>query len=291
MTTMVPLGVTPTGERIERVIDGVGTLVFENYGPGEWVTQKGEPAKKSRRRYLLDGQEVDSVSSIVDTLEKRALYAWHEDWGARGAVLAERMGELADVPDEDIIKRVRVLGLGAGAKRDEGADRGTAIHAAFHALAVEGKVPNPAEFPGIARPWVRGAMRAWLAMDPEMVASEEIVCNPVHQYGGRPDLVCVCRTDRDPERKLTLVDYKTGKGRVYDQAHYQTRLYDMALRHCGIEVERIVIVGIDDAGDYQLVECAAREKSTEALIEVYRDRKRVNSDMSTQRAAAKALAA
>lgn len=282
MTTIVPAGVTPTGERVERVIDGIGTVTFENYGPGEWMTKKGDPAKIAKRRYLLDGEEIDSVSSIVGTLDKPALLYWYEDQTARGAVQAERMGELVDVPEEDYAKRIKALGLGASAKRDEGADRGNAIHAAFHKLATEGKAPNPAEFPALARPWVQGALCAWLAMDPELIASEEIVCNPVYLYGGRPDLVAMV------DGKRTLIDYKTGKGRVYDQAHYQTRLYEMALRHCGVEIERIVIVGINDSGGFELIDCEITEAEAEALIVVYRSRRRANCNMAVQRNVAKA---
>lgn len=284
MTTLVPTGVSPTGERVVRDIPGIGVLAFENYGPGEWMTKKGEPAKKSRRRYLLSDDELDSVSSIVDTLSKPALYNWYEDHGARGAVQAERMGELVDVPPEEIVKRIRLLGLGASAMRDEGADRGHAIHAAFHRLAVDGKVPNPADFPGIARPWVQGAMRAWLAMAPKMIAAEEIVCHPELGYGGRPDLLATV------DGKTTLIDYKTGKGRVFDQAHYQTRLYEMALRCLGVEVERILIVGIADDGGFELIDCDITEEEARGLILVYRSRKRANSSMAAQRAAARAAA-
>lgn len=55
------------------MIDGIGELVYENYGPGEWMTKKGDPAKIARRRYLLNDSELDSVSSIVGTIDKPAL--------------------------------------------------------------------------------------------------------------------------------------------------------------------------------------------------------------------------
>lgn len=285
MTIIVPNGVTPTGERLERVLDGVGTLVFENYGPGEWVTKAGAPAKTSRRRYLLDDDELDSVSSIVGTLDKPALLYWIEDQATRGAVLAERLGELEDVYEEDWMGRVKTLGLGASAKRDEGADRGTAIHAAFHTLATEGRAPNPASFPEVAQPWVQGAVCAWLAMQPKLIASEEIVCHPDHRYAGRPDLIALV------DGKVTLLDYKTGKGKVYDQAHYQTRLYEMALCALGIAIERIVIVGITDDGGFQLVDCECSDEDALALLHTFRARKRINSGMAVQRKIAKAAAA
>lgn len=284
MTIVSDPRLLPGGETIEREIEGVGTLRFENYGPGQWLTAQGDPAKNSRRRYLLDGDELDGVSSIVGALDKPALRFWIEDQATRGAVQAERLGELDDVPEEDWAKRVKSLGLGASAKRDEGADRGTAIHAAFHTLACDGRAPDPASFSAITRPWVQGAMRAWLAMAPEPVASEEIVCNQVHLYAGRPDLLAKV------DGALTLVDYKTGKGRVFDSAHYQARLYAMALASMGVEIERIILLGIADDGGFQLVDCAASEADAEALIAVYRSRRRINADMAAQRRIAKAAA-
>lgn len=285
MTTVTDPRLTATGQTLTREIPDVGLLTFEDYPAGGWLTKKGEPGKRPRRRYLLDDAELDSVSSIVGTLDKPALLYWYEDQSARGAVQAERMGELAEVPEEDYVERIKSLGLGASAARDEGADRGNAIHTAFHTLAVDGKVPNPADFPGIARPWVQGSMRAWLAMDPKVIVSEEIVCHPDLRYGGRPDLLA------EIDGKATLIDYKTGKGRVFDSAHFQTRLYAMALQRCGVEVERILIVGIDDEGGFQLVECEATEDDARALLHLYRARKRVNSGMTAQRNAAKGRSA
>lgn len=274
----------PMGETLEREIPEVGLLRFEDFPAGTWTTQKGEPAKKARRRYLLDDVELDSVSSIVGTLSKEALLFWYEDHGCRGAVKAERMGELEGVPEEEWAKRMRFLGLGASAARDEGADRGTAIHAAFEALATTGEIPDPASFPAAWHPWVQGAARAWLALAPEPLASEEIVCNPEQGYAGRLDLRAVV----DGER--CLVDYKTSKGgRVWPEAHYQTRLYADCAEHCSLEpFERIVIVAVGDDGTFSLSECCASTEDAQALVAVYRARKRLAAGMATQRKVAKA---
>lgn len=274
-----------TGEVIERDIPGLGLLRFENCDVGEWLTQKGEPAKKPRRRYLLNGDEMDSVSSVVDSLSKPALIRWAEDHGVRGGVRAERMGELVDVPEEEWVKRVDVLKLGATAIKDEGADRGHAIHAAFEMLARHGQVPKPSDYPEAWRPWVQGAVKAWMAMDPEPEVIETIVCNPEQGYAGRPDLIATVHGKR------TLIDYKTGKGRVYDQAHYQTRGYDLALPFSDIEpVDAIVIVGVSDDGGFELVECEASADDWLALLLTFRSRKRINAGMAAQRKVARKAA-
>lgn len=272
-------------EIVVRELPGLGTLRFENLAPGEWLTKKGEPAKTARRRYLFNGEEVDGVSSIVGALDKPALLRWIEDQATRGAVHAERMGELAGLPEWEWKDRVRFLNLGASAKRDEGADRGTAVHEAFHSLATTGDAPNPADYPAIARPWLQGAIRAWMAMDPEPITSEEIVCHPEMLYAGRPDLIARVAGRR------TLIDYKTGRGRVFDQAHYQTRGYAEALPFCGDGVDRILIVGIADDGGFELVGCEATPEDWAALLRVYRSRKQINAGMAEQRKAARKLAA
>lgn len=281
-----PPELTATGTRVEREIPGVGRLVFEDFPVGGWMTQKGEPAKRARRRYLLDDEELDSVSQIVGVLDKPALTRWIETQSAIGAVQAERLGELTGVPEDEYATRSRMLGLGASAKRDEGADRGKAIHAAFHRLAVDGLVPNPAEFDGVARPWVQGAMRAWLALDPgEVLLAEEPVCHPELRYAGTPDLVT--RIDG----RVTLLDYKTGKGRIFEQAHWQTRLYEMALLRCGIGVDDIKLVGIADNGDFELIDCEVSREDAEALLVVRRANLRVARGMTAQRSALKAARA
>ncbi len=276
------------GEIVEREIPGLGTLRFEDLGPGEWLTQKGEPAKKGRRRYLLDDEEFLSVSSITGTLDKSdALVPWAERKSIEGALAAFQQGELtAAFTPEGAVATVRRLALGAEGQRDEAAERGKAIHGVFHKFALSGEVPKLSEFPVEWRPWVKGAAQALLLMDPEPEEAERIVCNPTYRYAGRPDLICRVKARR------TLIDYKTGKGRVYDSAHYQTRLYSMALEPSGIEpVEDIIIVGIDDQGDVQLIHCEATELDALGLLSVHRSRKRVNAGMAAQRKAAKRAAA
>lgn len=277
------------GEVVERTIPGLGELRFENFAPGQWLTQKGEPAKIARRRYLLNGDVLDAVSDFCRCLDKPALTkpgGWIERLAAIGAVQAERMGALHGIPEDEWCWRARALNLGPTAKKEEGADRGTALHTVFEALAAGRPVPDPSEFPVLARPWLQGALSAWLDLDvTEIVAAETMVCHPELGYGGRPDLVAVANG------KVTLLDYKSGKGYAYPEAHYQTRLYDMGLRaSADIEVERIVIVAIGDDGGFDLPECDTSEESARALIHIYRDRKRLESRSQARWRATKAAA-
>jgi len=276
---------TELGGTIVTAEHPAGSLVFEDFAAGQWLTQKGVPAKKPRRRYLLDGQEMDSVSSIVGTLDKPALIHWAEDHGARGGALAQKMGELDGVPEDEILDRVRLLGLGASAKRDEGAERGHAIHAVGEGVARYGVLPSIDTFQPEWRAWLQGFAGAWLELGMAPREIEEMVCHKALGYAGRPDIV------GDTEWGLTLADYKTGKGKVYDQAHYQTRLYDMARVASGLPpADRIVIIGLDDEGGHELVDCEASEEDALHLLWTFRSRKRINAGMAAQRKARKAAA-
>lgn len=275
------------GEVVERDFPTVGHVRFENFAPGQWMTKAGNPAKIARRRYLftpLDGEqtEVESVSWFADSLRKRQLEIWIETQATIGAVKAERLGELDGVPEEDWKERVRSLGLGASARKEQGADRGEIIHDAMHKLAVEGVAPNPADVPGIARPWVQAAMRAWLTLGvDETLEAECIVVHPELMYAGRFDLLC--RTGK----LTTLVDHKTGKGKIYTAAHWQSRLYAMAIEKClRVQVDRIKLLGVGDDGSFEIVNCAVSEEEARALVAVARADKRADKSMRQERRAA-----
>lgn len=269
-----------------------GHLRFEQLPAGAWRTQKGTVAKKDRRRYLLDGDELPSVSSATGTLSAEALIYWAEDHGMRGAVEAERRGLFRGVAPEEFIRVARANGLGAEAVRDDAADRGKAIHAGFEGLARTGAIPNPADYPEAWRPWLQGAMRAWLALRPEAVEIEHMVCHPELGYAGRLDLIAVCDDVAGDGlgRCLTLVDYKTGKGKVYDRAHYQTRLYEIAARYEGLEIPRIIVVGIDDEGGFDPVPCEATDEDALGLLFLFNSRKGINARAAASRRARKKAA-
>lgn len=271
-------------EIMERAIPGVGTLRYESNPAGTWFTQKGEPAKISRRRYLLDGNELPSVSSITDTLSKPALYWWYETQGLIGGAQAALQGLLDTVPVEEWPDVCRLAGLGVASS--DAAPRGTAIHAGLDLMSRTGEPPNAADYPEAWRPWLKGAVRAWLSLDPERIESELIVCNPELGYAGRFDFYGRCHGRR------TLVDWKsTNGGRVYDVSHYSTQGYAACFEACGLEYpERIVIVSFDADGNFEPIECEVSSEAWATLVRVYRERKDVNAAVALQRKMRKAAA-
>lgn len=273
------MSILPTDgvELIEREIAGVGLLRFENNPAGTWFTQKGLPAKKARRRYLLDGAEVDSVSSIVDTLSKPALLWWYETQGLIGGAQAAYAGVLEGHPVEDWPDLCRSLSYGTASS--DAAPRGTAIHVGMDALSRTGEPPNALDYPETWRPWLRGAMRAWLALDPQRIDSEFVVCNPALGYAGRPDLFAYSHGRR------ALIDWKSSSGgRVFETAHYSTRGYAECFEPCGLDrPEVIIICAFDDEGNFEPIECEVTAEDWADLLRVYRSRKRVNAGMAVQR--------
>lgn len=279
-------GLSTDGVEIrEREIPGVGLLRFESHPALTWFTKKGDPAKIARRRYLLDGAQLDSVSSITDALSRPALYWWHETQGLVGGAQAALAGLLAGVPVEEWPDLCRLHGYGVASS--DAAPRGTAIHVGMDTMSRTGEPPVALDYPVAWRPWLRGAARAWLALDPVRIESEFLVCNPPLGYAGRPDLYAWCQGRR------TLVDWKSAAGgRVFDSAHYSTRGYAECFECCGLECpERIVICAFDDAGNFEPIECAITADDWGDLVRVFRSRKRANADMALQRRAARKAAA
>lgn len=256
-----------------------GLLRYEDWKAGEWLTAKGEPAKKPKREYTLDGTRLDSVSSVVGTLSKEALIDWAGQASAVGARAAAINGDLDDVPDEDIVDRLRLLGLGHKAAQEEGAARGNAVHTAFDALAATGGPPKLTDHPEDWRGYLMGAARVWLALNAEPIEHEQIVCHPERGYAGRFDLLA------QTQRGITLIDYKSAKGgRVYPEAHYQTRLYAEAMVACGMpRPDAIVIVAIGPDGVFEVIDCAAEWEDAAALHHTFLSRKRINAAMAGQR--------
>jgi hypothetical protein len=281
-------------EILERSVPGMGLLRFENHPAGTWFTQAGDPAKRARRRYLLNDVELDSVSSVVGTMDKPALLRWYEEQGLTGGARAMRDGVLNGTPEGEWADLCRLHGYGPTSAAGTAAGRGIAIHAAFESMARTGEPPVFEDYPVEWHAWLRGAVRAWLALDPEPTEFEQIVCRQTGRFGlasnwagwaGRFDLYARCHGQR------TLLDYKTGRGRIFDAAHYQTRGYALCFEPCELEPpERILLVGVDDEGGFQLVDCEASEEDWLVLCDVYCGRKRINAGMAAQRKVAKQAA-
>ena len=255
-------------ERAYTERDGSEFEMYEN------VTVEYREA--SHRYWLhLDGGRfpVPSVTGILKVLDRPALARWIEDQATRGAVHAERLGELAGVHEDDWLTRVRSLDLGASAKREAGADRGTAVHRVLEFWAREQEVPNLSDFDASVRGYVQGLCAWLLAANPKPTSIERFVGSRQHMYAGRLDLRAVI------DRNDTLIDLKTSKnGRAYPEAHIQAQAYATADIECGSPPPReILIVAVGEDGGFEQVTCEAEAGDWLNVLATYRSMVRLRN--------------
>lgn len=219
-----------------------------------------------------------SVTSVLKVLDKPALLSWAERCGAEGAAWLAQDGELEGVPPTEAINLVRLHKLGMDAKRDAGADRGTAIHEVLEHYAREGTTPKLAEFDPTVRGYVSGLSRFLLTAQPEPVEVELLVASVKHGYAGRLDMIA--RLDG----RRRLVDLKTSPtARVFPEAHVQTRAYCLALPECGIEpVEDALIVAVGADATFATADCCAEDSDWLNVLACYRTMGRLKSAMVAQ---------
>lgn len=164
--------------------------------------------------YLLDGEKIDGVTSILNALPK-ALKQWAADCAANLAV--EKWDELSELP---LTKRLDAIRYAHRDVVSEAAARGTDIHGYGEKLAHGEPVEIPDEHRGAAEAYAR-FLDDWQI---EPLATEAPVCNTEHRYGGRGDLWATIGV-RDGAR--AYVDLKTGKS-VYESVVLQCAAYDGA---------------------------------------------------------------
>lgn len=223
----------------------------------------------SHRYWIMRGEArtpAISVTSALKVLDKPALIPWAERMGAEGALILERAGQLAGIEPADCVGVMRSHGMGAEAKREAGADRGTAIHDALRLYCEDGTIPAIRDFDPEVRGYV-SALCAWLIKaDPEPIFVETVVGSPTHDYAGRVDLLATI------DGRRTLVDLKTNPaGRVYPEAHLQAAAYGLALEECGIEpADCGVIVAAGEDGSHQSAPLCADPQHFLAVLACHR---------------------
>lgn len=247
--------------------------------------------RDASHRYWLHfgGERVSaiSVTSALKVLDKPALLSWAEACGAEGAAFLAANGELEGIPAREAIYRVRMHKLGMDAKRDAGADRGTAVHTVLELWARERRVPKLADFPAEIRGYVQGLCAFLLDADPKASSVERFVGSIEHTYAGRLDM----RAEIDG--RDCVVDLKTNpRGRVYEEAHLQARAYALADVECGNpEPDGIVIVAVGEDGGFEMVECEAEAGDFLNVLRTSRSLYKLRGARQTRERIAKAATA
>lgn len=165
-------------------------------------------------------------------------------------------------------------------RRDDAATRGTNVHKHGLAEMAEGK-PVPA-FPSMTeeeKGFGRGVMAFWHELEPEPLASEEVVFHDKLGVAGRLDLRARLHGSYRGERfdgALCLVDAKTS-GFIPAKHHVQVAGYDHCAQACGIEpCERLLILQVGADGRYELIDVHATGEDFETAVDLYRRAARIN---------------
>lgn len=210
------------------------------------------------RGYTLNGTPVPSVTNVLRILDKPAIAWWSMCVGIEGFIeLVDRYdwregGLPEQLTTPSVIEMFKREGLHVNAVRNKAGTRGQAAHTALERLVVEGKVPDPREFPPADRGFVRALTEWHKTYEPEVVLSEVMVGSEEHGYAGRFDLLARIDTD------LYLLDLKTtGKAppRIYDEALLQLAAYALACEESGYPTpDKKVVVCVAPDGSYAVKE-------------------------------------
>lgn len=206
---------------VETTPSGIEIAFYDSVGVD------GEP---QQRRYLVNGERVLNVTTILNVLAKEALLTWVERLTREGKDWRE--------------------------VRDDAAGRGTDTH---HLIlrVLTGEKASLADLDADARPWGQAAYRWMVDTDPAVVLTETMVASPEHGYAGRLDLLAKI------DGWLTLADFKTvsrwahKKGKPdellppYDENLLQLDLYSGAIEDSGYPTpERGAIIRLGPDGSY-----------------------------------------
>lgn len=159
--------------------------------------------------YTLDGHRLPGVTTILDSLRKRAIEEWAGNITAETAV--NRWEELAALP---VATRLDTLKRARWEARDSAALTGTEVHTLAWSLVTGQEVDVPPRHVGSVQALAR-FMDAWHL---EPVARERPVFHPRHGWAGTFDVLAGIGGT------LWLLDYKTGRG-VYPETALQLAAY------------------------------------------------------------------
>lgn len=228
------------------------TITFEDGEPDE-------NGKSKRRCYLVDGEKLVSVTTVLGCLEKPGLMYASEKLAIAGAIELAAEGELPTTVD-GALSRLKSRDLRFFQQWGRKATRGTVAHEDLVRLAVGEEEPRDlSEFTPDQRGFIRG-VSAWYADErPQIDETEVMVASPKFGFAGRHDLF-----GRLPQRHPTakfLLDLKTVellprfKDKTvrppYPENLLQLAGYELARRESGYEPSDFQgVLRVDSTGAY-----------------------------------------
>jgi hypothetical protein len=154
--------------------------------------------------------------------------------------------------------------------------RGTSVHNALEELAQFGTIPDLESFVEEDRGYVSGLCSWWAMYSPSTIKTEVIVASPDLLVAGRFDLLC------EIDGVVTLVDLKTGKGKVYKEHWLQLSLYEILMKDSGLEplptASAVLAVGPDGVYEYKATPDIARELAPK-IVEMFYGLKKIEGEL------------
>lgn len=246
----------------------------------EIVFEDGEPdpqtGKGKRRCYLVNGDKLVSVTTVLGCLDKPGLQWAAEKLTVEGCIELARNGGLPQDP-ERALGRLGQMKLRFRQVWDEKAKRGTLSHEDLLAVTTGGEIRDLASYSPEEQGFIRGVSAFAADWRPEVTDQELMVASPEHGYAGRLDMRA--RTHRMPglglfDLKTTerLPRYKSGEVKPpYPEHLAQLAGYEIAARESGYgPSDYQAVVRVDAEGSYDVTVSWADESTFLAFLGAYR---------------------
>jgi hypothetical protein len=256
------------------------------------VFEDGEPdedGRSKRRSYLVNGEKLPSVTTILGCLDKPGLKYAAEKLAVAAAIELAREGELP-ITVEGALSRMKARDLRFWQVWDKKADRGTLAHEDLVALATGADLPDLDGLAPEQRGFAQG-VAAWYAdARPVMAEQEVMVASLAHGFAGRHDLfgqiLALHPTAKfllDLKTTERLPRYKDGSVKPpYPEMLLQLAGYELARRESGYEASDYqAVLRVEATGSFDLFVTIVDPSLFVAVSHAYRALKGVPSKATT----------
>jgi hypothetical protein len=241
------------------------------------ITTEARKQTKAGRVYLIDGQEMPSVTSILSVIGKPALIPWAAKVEREMVIEASANLYHDSYGTPKLSQAAWILSmqsrLGKMKAHTKELAKASEIGSQAHALiewTLKAKLlqqPGPAPRVSDKAQWSFMAWEDWaksVKLKPLYV--EQVVYSRRFGYAGTLDLLA------EVDGKLTVVDWKTGKA-VYAEAHLQNAAYRQAIREMGHgnPVQGIIVrlPKVDTDPEFQAVVADQEKFSFDAFLHAF----------------------
>lgn len=197
---------------------------------------------ESKHKYLVEGEEYPSVTTIINGTVPKSLAWWGMEVGAANVCILARRGLLPSPLDPEVmVKRMQEQKITTNDGFWTRVDSGKAIHKAFENYGKTGDIPELSKFAAVDHNRIQELARFILDNRPEFIEQEVRTASLQHRYAGTFDSK-VRFGAGDYQGATCMLDVKTGKY-VYPESQFpQLEAYEQAEIEAGL-----------DPTDYRLV--------------------------------------